>query len=211
MKKTILVCVAHSDDEAVGASGSLLKYVNEGKEVVKIVFSKGQSSHPHLKEHIVVKERKKETATVDEFIGIKTTLHLGLEDAKLKKELENPVIKTKIKLLLKKYNPEKILIPSNYDPHPDHRALHKVILELVDSLKLKTEVFAFEVWGMLHEPHPYVYVDISPYFKKKLQIMRAFESQWLYMYILLFPVILKAKIYGVRIGKSFAEKFYKLR
>ena len=55
MPKTILVICAHDDDETVGAMGSILKYIDEGNNLIKIVFSTGEMSHPHLKKEVIPK------------------------------------------------------------------------------------------------------------------------------------------------------------
>jgi LmbE family N-acetylglucosaminyl deacetylase len=211
MSKTILIFCAHSDDEAVGMGGTIAKYVDEGKKIIKIVFSYGESSHPHFKEHVVKKKRTKETDDANEFLGIDEVIFLGLKDTKVKEEVEEQGTKDRIKELIREHNPERIFLPSIMDPHPDHRAVNKTVLEAVDEIKKKYNVFAFEVWNVVKETNPVYYVDITPYFKKKIEFMKKFRSQWLYMYLLLIPVHLRSRQYGRKHGCKYAEKFYKLR
>lgn len=210
MRKNILVFCAHSDDESVGMGATIAKYVDEGKNVIKIVFSYGESSHPHFQEEIVKKNRVKETEKAGEFLGIKETKFLGMRDTKVQQDIESQGI-GEIKKIIDRYKPEKVYIPSAQDPHPDHRAVHKAVLEAVDSLRRRYHVFAYEVWNVIKEEHPFIYVDITPYFKKKLEYIRFFRSQWQYMYALWLPVHIRSMVYGYRNNCRYAERFYKLR
>ena len=207
----ILVFCAHSDDEAVGMGGTIQKLVEEGKDVVKIVFSYGESSHPHFREKVVINMRKEETSNASKFLGIKHTIFLGLEDMKVQDELKNKKILAEIKELIEKYKPSQIYIPTPKDPHPDHRAVNKAILKIVDSLEKKQEVYEFEVWNLTDESKPMLFIDITPYFWKKKQYMKLFTTQWQYMYALLLPVYFRAIKYGLKIGCKYAERFYRVR
>lgn len=203
--------IRRSDDEAVAMGGAIARYVAEGKKVIKVVFSYGQFSHPHLKEEVVIKHRVEETKEANKFIGISETLFFGLSDTKIKTDAEKYGIKEKVKFLINKYKPEKIFMPSALDPHPDHQAVNKIVLESVDELKKPYQVFAFEVWNIIKETHPALYIDITPYFAKKLKFMKLFKSQWQSMYALWIPVYIRARSYGRKNNCKYAERFYKLR
>jgi len=209
-KPVILVFCAHSDDEAVGMAGTIAKYVDEGKDVVKVVFSYGESSHPHFQERIVKRKRVKETDKASYFLGIKETIFLGMKDTRVAEDIKRNGIE-RVKEIIKKYNPEKIYLPSKQDPHPDHQAVHRAVLEAVDSMRKRYHVFAYEVWNIVKEPHPFKYVDITPYFKKKLEYIKSFKSQWQYMYALLLPVHIRSRFYGRKNHCRYAERFYKVR
>ena len=205
------MCSFVADDEAVGMGGTIQKLVEEGKNVVKIVFSYGESSHPHFTEKVVINMRKEETSKASQFLGIKHTIFLGLEDMNVQDEVKNPKIIKEVKGLIEKYKPIQIYIPTSMDPHPDHRAVNKSILKIVDSMKKKYEVYEFEVWNITDENKPMVFIDISPYFWKKKQYMKLFITQWQYMYALMIPVYFRARRYGLKIGCKYAERFYRVR
>ncbi len=210
-KPTILIFCAHSDDEAVGMAGTIAKYVAEGKEVVKVVFSFGESSHPHFQESVVIRKRVKETDQASQFLGMNRTVFLGMKDTKVAQDLTKKRGKAIIKRIIDEYKPERIYVPSGQDPHPDHQAVNRIVLEVVDGLRKKYDVYAFEVWNVIKEQHPFVFVDITPYFGKKLDYMGFFRSQWQYMYALMLPVHIRSRIYGGKAGCKYAERFYKLR
>ncbi len=209
-KENILVFCAHDDDIIIGGGGTLLKYIQQGKNIIIAIFSAGQHSHPHLKEKIVVKTREKEATELKEKFGIKDIIFFRLKDTKIKEEIDENV-KQKIITLIKKYKPLRIFVPSSKDPHIDHRAVNNIITEILNESKLKTELFAFEVWNILTEDHPYIYEDITPYYKEKLEMMKIFKSQRLSLFSLLLPMYFRAKRYGKKINVKYAEKFYKLK
>jgi len=210
MKETVMIVCAHDDDDSVGAMGTILKYIDEGKRIVKIVFSYGESSQPHLKEKVITKTRVKETMNVSKNIGIKDTIYFGLADGKVKEEIENKDIRKKLKKLIRKYKPSKILIPTGIDPHPDHRAVSNAVKEVTEEINFEGSLLAFEVWNITNQTLPVVYEDITPYFKEKIRIMQQFRSQLHFMYPLMILVYIRARKYGRKYGCKYAERFYKL-
>lgn len=210
MERVIVFC-AHSDDELVGMGGTILKFAKEKKEIIKIIFSYGEKSHPHLKKEVIIKERVNETKKASKLMGIKETIFFGLKDYNLKNEIKKYNIKNKLKTIIKKYNPDKVFIPSSKDPHKDHRAVHKVVLKAMEEMKSKSEVYTFEVWNIITEELPYIYVDISPYFSKKFTIIKEFESQKRFLYPLLLPILYRSIKYGRANNCKYAEKFYKVK
>lgn len=211
MNENILIFCAHSDDEAAGMGGTIIKYQKEDKHLIKIVFSYGESSHPHLKEKHVKKTRVQETQEISETLGIKETIFLGLADRKVKEELEKYEIKDKIIKIINNYSPRQIFIPSSSDIHPDHRAVNEVVLKALDEIDLKCDVLAYEVWNFGKLNLPQIYVDISNHFREKIRFMKEFKSQLHYMYPLIFSVIIRDRMYGSKIKVKYAERFYKLR
>lgn len=210
-ERTILIFCAHSDDEAVGMGGAIAKYAAEGKKVIKVVFSFGESSHPHFQEHVVISRRLEETETASRSIGITKTIFWGMRDTKVKEDAEKVNAAGKVKQLLNEYKPERVFVTSSIDPHPDHQAVNRTVLKAVDSSRKKYAVYEFEVWNIVKENKPVMYVDITPYYKKKMQYIRQFSSQWQSMSALKIPVWLRTRYYGSKHNCKYAEKFYKVR
>jgi N-acetylglucosamine malate deacetylase 1 len=200
-----------SDDEAIGMGGTIAKYVKEGKNVIKVVYSPGEKSIPHFQEDVVKKQRYRETDKASRYIGIKENKNLGLKDTQLKSEIHRPFVAKRIKEMIEHYKPEKIYVPSILDPHPDHQAVNESVVAVIDTIKKHYLVYAFEVWNIVNETHPQVYIDITPYIKVKLEYIKMFKSQWHFMYTLYFPALLRSLYYGRYNNCRYAERFYKLR
>ncbi|MAG52559.1 MAG: hypothetical protein CMH62_01200 [Nanoarchaeota archaeon] len=210
MTKNILVICAHDDDMILGMGGTLLRYLDEENTVTQIVFSKGEKSHPHLKESVIAKTRKKETEKIAKNIGIKELIYFNLEDTKLNKKIDNKV-KYKLKKIIQKTKPNKIFSVSKKDTHPDHRAVNIAVLEVLDSLKSKYPVYTFQVWNIFTENLPVLHVDVSKYFNEKVRITKQHESQWFSVYLQLLPVYFRAKLNGIKHNCKYSEVFYKVR
>ena len=215
MKETTLVFCAHSDDEVIGMGGTIAKYSHEGKDIIVVIFSKGDASSPWLKKHYLIEERKKEAQSIDAYIGVKRTINLGLKDGHLAEEIEKKKIRKTIKSIIKHYHPSQIFTHSKFDPHfsGDHKAVNKAVVDVLENLdpKRKISTFVFEVWNIRGETSPKMYVDVSSTFKKKIKAMLMFRSQWSSIYPLLSPVYIRAKLAGIQNHTKFAERFYKVR
>jgi len=211
MAKTALIFESHSDDLAVGIGGTIIKLIKEGYVLIDVIFSAGQKSHPHYKEEVIIKKRIKETEGVARRFGIKQTILFGLEDNNLKEEIKNKNINERIRRIIKKFKPVKIFITSETDPHPDHRAVYHAVLKVVGKLNYNCEIYSYEVWNIINENKPVIYNDITPYFKAKVAMMKSFRSQSHFMYLLLIPIYLRSKFYGIMNNCKYAEKLYRIR
>ncbi|MBI4154843.1 PIG-L family deacetylase [Candidatus Woesearchaeota archaeon] len=207
MSKTIIVFSPHNDDLEIGMGGTALKYIDDGYRIIKLVLSAGQASNPHLRPEVITKRREEEALKVGKEFGIHKTIFFRLNDQKLEEEL--PKIKDKILEIIKKEKPEKIYLPTASDVHPDHRATFNFGIGLLRKLDL--ELYSYEVWSVVDEEHPQIYVDITNYLTKKLKMMDMFKTELVSVYLQTIPVLYRAWKYGFKINKKFAERFYKIK
>lgn len=212
-KEVVIVFGAHSDDLEIGMGATIAKYKQDGKEVIAVVFSSGEKSSPWLKKDYLIESRREEAKKIGEFIGCKETLFLGLKDTELDTEVEKPKVKQALKNIIKHFKPKSIFTHSKNDAHKDHKAVNRSVFEALDEVDKdkKINVYVFEVWNVLNETIPRIYVDVSDTFSKKIQAMKKFKSQKIYIYILLIPVIIRAFICGFHAKCRYAERFYKVR
>ena len=212
MKKDNILCiVAHSDDQVFGIGGTTAKYAAEGKNVISLILLYGEKSDPWLKEDYLLKTRVKESQKIDKYLGIKETIFLDIKEKDYKK-LDDKKTKQKIKEIILKYKPTKIFTHAQ-DTHPAHRLVNKIVLEIFDSLKLKSSLYVFSVWSLVdvNKNLPRLYVDITKTFDKKIKAIKKFKSQ-LYSVILLLPTVhLKARLNGIKNNCKYAELFHKIR
>ena len=213
-KQSVLVLCAHSDDQVLGAGGTLAKYADEGKKVHVVIFSYGEKSHPWLKKHIIPGTRVQEAHDAENVLGIATTEFLGLTDQKVKEEIVAAEIEGKITGLFKKRKPGIIFTHTPDDPHPDHRAISFFVQKLAEKMAFKGPVYCFDVWTpvAIKSRHlPKVFIDISGTFSKKIRALRCFKSQWMTMISLMWSIYWKAIKNGRQNRMKYAEVFYKLR
>jgi LmbE family N-acetylglucosaminyl deacetylase len=214
MTEKILVFCAHPDDQVFGPGGTLIKYAKEGKEIMIIILSKGEGSHPWLKEEVIREVRQKETEKVDKILGTNTTLYLGLRDNYFLKDAKETNIKERIINIIKEFKPNKIFTHTSFDPHPDHKATNKLVLESFDKIKPNSDLYTFDVWNPLNTKgtnHPRLIIDISKTFKRKVHALKKFKSQKLALLSLLWSVYFRAIYNGLKNHYKYAEVFYKIR
>src|SRR3989344_5518816 len=210
MGKTVMVFCSHLDDEIIGPGGTLAKYKKEGKDVIVVIFSYGEKSHPHLKEEVVSSTRQKEAEDIDRFFE-RESIFFGLEEGNIREEANKKNIRDQIKILVRKYKPEIIFTHSSLDPHPDHKAVNNVVLDLLKKIKYKGIIYTFEVWNVLNENKPAIYIDISDTFNLKKRALKKFKSQKMFIYTLWIPMWYRARTYGKKCNCRYAEKFYKIQ
>lgn len=218
MERTILVVVAHSDDQVFGPGGTVAKYAEEGAKVYTIIFSWGELSHPHFKKEIITKMRVEESQKADKIIGGSGVFFLGAGDGKIKQAIESLRLKEKLKDFFLKYKPEKIFTHASDEALPDHVIVNKLVCEVYDEIysnkKLKPEVYSFGIWRFFRwkkRNSPKLVVDISKTFSKKLKALRIFKSQQLTMMSIGWSVYTRAFINGFKNQVQFAEVFNKIR
>jgi LmbE family N-acetylglucosaminyl deacetylase len=202
--------IRSSDDELIGLGGIILKY-SEKYNIIKVIFSSGEKSSPHLRERHIIKERIDETEKISKKIGIKENIYFHLMDGRLQEFSEDEGIISQTKDIIKKYNPAKIFTLTSIDPHPDHRAVNKITINSMKEVKYKGEVYGYEVWNVVKLSEPVVYEDITKFMKKKIQLMREFKSQWIYVYTLILPTYFRAIKNGKKIKVKYAERFFRLQ
>lgn len=213
-KDMVLVICAHNDDQIIGVGGTMAKYAQKGKRVITIIFSYGESSHPHLKPEIVRKMRVKESLKSDEILGGSGVKYLGLKEGRFREEIKKKKIKSVMKRIIENEKPSKIFTHAEDDPHPDHREVKRFVKELIDNKIIKCDVYSFEVWNPIKikkRNAPKLVVDITPTFKKKIKAFTAHESQQITIINLLWYVYLRAIARGFNNNCKYAEVFYKIK
>ena len=213
-KEVIFVFGAHTDDFVIGAGGTIANYINEGKKVVSIIFSMGELSHFWVKENVIKGVREKETLVAGELMGCKTYF-LNLGDQKIEKDYKKTGAEQKLLDLLEKEKPTKIFTHSIEDPHPDHKKVHDITIDLYDQVNLdpKPEVYVYSVWNPVSfkTKWPALYVDIDKTFGKKLAALKTFKSQKIHVAYPFFLLFFRAIKNGFKVKGKFGEKFFRVK
>ncbi len=213
-KETIFIFGAHSDDFVIGAGGTIADYAKEKKKVISIIFSYGEKTHPWLKTNVAKKMRSQEARKASKILGCKT-IFFDLREMKFVKDYQEKELKTKLLKLIKEHKPSKIFTHSSEDPHPDHRAIHKITLELWEKLTgPRPEVYTYSIWNPVSfkTTYPVLIKNITKTFSLKLRALKLFPSQRFHaIYPLSLLIFYRAIKDGFKIKKRFAEKFYRIK
>ncbi len=211
---SIVVFCAHSDDHIFGAGGTLSKYAKEGKEVYTYVFSYGELSHPWLKSHVSVNMRKTEAEDANATMNGKSIEFFGLKEGNFLSESKDKKIYKKIEKIILEKKPIKVFTHAIDDPHPDHRAVHDIVLSVLDKTNHNCDLYTFDVWNWVNFKDrniPRMVVNIDGNFSTKIKALYKFKSQWIALIVLLPSVYLRAILHGLKRKMKFAEVFRKVR
>jgi LmbE family N-acetylglucosaminyl deacetylase len=211
--RNVLVITAHPDDEVFGVGGTIAQFVKQDKKVTVVCFSYGEKSHIWLKKNYTAKMRKAEAAQARKILGYKNEIFLRVDEGEFL-EKSAKVARDRLKSIIRRKKPDQIFTHSSHDPHEDHRAINRIVRRIVDQLGCTCDVYTFDVWNVINlrrRDYPLLYVDISDTFRKKIQALRCFKSQWSSIVPLIGFVYARAIINGLNHDVRFAEKFYKIK
>ncbi len=217
MQEKILVVVAHSDDQIIGAGGTIAKYASEDAIVKTIIVFSGEESHFHFQEKIIVNTRMKESLNADKIVGGQGVNFFNFTEMSFKtKEFDSA--HSKLNKIIKNFQPTKILSHSNEDSHPGHKKINRLVLTTIEDTKSKAELFVFDIWNPFRfnkRKFPHMVVDIAPFYKTKIKALQCFKSQFsLYGFLnwyVLTIMYLKNFFNGLNHKTRFAEVFYRIK
>jgi LmbE family N-acetylglucosaminyl deacetylase len=218
MAKRILVLCAHPDDHILGVGGAMAKFAKEGYDVVTVIFSLGEFSHPHLKPDVVARMRKEESERADKVIGGTQLIILGLRETHFAQDAKRKRVKTRLIRLFNRLRAEKIFVHSDKDYHPHHRLVNKIACESMSSAQAKSELYSYDILRLGGRPRKArLVIDTSGYHAVKQRALQCFKSQFrLFSHLTVFltPLLILTAIRdhfnGLRFGKRTAEVFYRI-
>jgi bacillithiol biosynthesis deacetylase BshB1 len=184
MTLDILAIVAHPDDAELSCGGTLLSAVAQGKKVGILDLSKGELGTRGTPE-----TRALEAAAAAKILGLSARENVGLPDGFL---ANTKVQQMAIIPYIRKYRPHIVLTNAIEDRHPDHGNASKLVSDacFLSGLRaIETQDGSYNVqqhWRPAAVYHfiqdrylkPDFIVDISDFFEKKMEAVRAFSSQF---------------------------------
>ena len=178
MKLDILAFAAHPDDVEISASGTILKHIDLGYKCGIIDLTQGE-----LGTRGSAELRLQEAERAKDILGIEIRENLGFADGFFlnDKQHQLPIIK-----MIRKYQPELVLANSVLDRHPDHGKAAKLVADacfLSGLIKIDTGQEAWRPRAVYHYIqdeyiHPDLTIDITPYFDRKIESIKAYTSQF---------------------------------
>lgn len=184
MKLDILAIAAHPDDAELGAGGTVIKSIEEGKAVGILDLTRGE-----LGTRGTAQTRKEEAEASRRILGVAVRENVELPDGFLENCRD---FQMRILPFIRKYRPEIVLANAVTDRHPDHAKGSKLIsdscfLSGLRALETRDENGnAQEAWRPKavyhfvqdHYIKPDFVVDVSAQWDKKIEAIRAFKTQF---------------------------------
>ncbi|MCX2741785.1 bacillithiol biosynthesis deacetylase BshB1 [Pontibacter anaerobius] len=228
MKLDILAFASHPDDVELGCAGTLITHVEAGLKVGIVDLTEGELGTRGTPE-----TRKQEAIDAAKVMGIPVRENLAFADGFFLNDREHQL---KVIEMLRKYKPDIVIANALHDRHPDHGRGSALVSESCFKSGLKmvktkdADGVDQEAWRPKAVYHyiqdrpitPDFVVDVTPYWEKKMEAIRAFKSQFYNpddtspnTYIsspeFLSFVEARAKELGHTIGVTYGEGFTKER
>jgi LmbE family N-acetylglucosaminyl deacetylase len=188
--QTYMLVVAHPDDSEFSSAGTVARLKDAGKRVVLIQVTSGDKGSPErdIDPAELAKRREAEELEAARRLGMDEVVFLRCPDGSLLPDLD---LREKIVRMIRAHKPDVIITHDPFRPyalHPDHRAVGLATTDAVyptardalyfpEHLKEGLEPHkTAEIWFFGPE-HPDKVVDITDTFDRKIEALRAHESQ----------------------------------
>ncbi|WP_257667877.1 bacillithiol biosynthesis deacetylase BshB1 [Parapedobacter tibetensis] len=182
-KLDILVIAVHPDDAELGCGGTILKHVSMGRKVGVVDLTRGELGTRGTPE-----TRGMEALDAARILGLSVRENLGLRDGFFRNDESHQL---KVIQVIRKYRPEIIISNALHDRHPDHGRAGDLIndsvflaglrkIETIEEDSTQVPHRARLVLQLIQDYYikPDIVVDISDHWEKKVDAIKAFQSQF---------------------------------
>ena len=123
---SILVAVAHPDDEVLGCGGTIARHAKNGDDVHILIIAEGATSRPDSNQEDVVHLRKcAETAA--KALNVNSPIFLSFPDNRMDTIAQLDVIK-EVERNVDRIRPEIVYTHHGGDLNIDHRIVHSAVI-----------------------------------------------------------------------------------
>lgn len=182
-KINLLAFAAHPDDVEISASGIMIKHKNMGLSTGIVDLTRGE-----LGTRGSADIRDAEAANAANIMGLDVRENLGFKDGFFEND-ETHLLK--VITAIRKYQPDTVLINSEFDRHPDHGRAHQLLKRacfLSGLPKIETSfngenlpawrpkaVYSY-IQDYFIDPH--IIVDVTDVWESRMAALNAFSSQF---------------------------------
>jgi LmbE family N-acetylglucosaminyl deacetylase len=224
MKKRILICVAHPDDETIGCGGAIAHHVKDKDKVYCIYMTDGVGARHSKTKDSLIHQRKKHSLLAAKILGFKWLSDYcgGFPDNRMDTVKLLEVVK-KIEKAKKKIMPHIIYTHNPHDLNIDHRIVAEATLIAFrpQAKEIWQKILAFEIPSSTDFAYfkknknfqPNHFLNIKKYWNKKKKALQAYKTE-----IKKFPnsrslkgIEILSKFRGMQNGLEKAEGFQILK
>lgn len=205
MFSRILILAPHIDDGEFGCGGSIVKFLEEAKEVYYVALSTAEDSvPPEMPKDILEIEVKEATKR----LGILTSNLIVYKFPVRKLNYVRQEILEELIKIKKEISPDLVFIPSPNDLHQDH---YTVAMEGMRAFK-QVSIFSYEIpWNNItFRTQAFIKLE-KKHIERKIEAIKAYKSQSHRLYMTSDFIWSLARTRGVQIGTKYAETFEVIR
>ncbi|BBW92218.1 GlcNAc-PI de-N-acetylase [Pseudoalteromonas sp. PS1M3] len=180
---TILVVVAHPDDEVLGCGGTIARHTSQGDKVVLCCMTNGVSARGEFREEQLKRQLAQKAAS--EELGLSDVINFDFPDNQLDTVPLLTIVKS-IETVIKKYLPTIIYTHFAGDLNIDHYITNRAVLTASRPQKGDSvnEIYSFEIlssteWypsgAQLFSPQ--MIVDITHVYGQKVRALNCYDLE----------------------------------
>lgn len=182
--KSVLVVVAHADDEALGCGGTISRHVEQGDTVYLVLMADGVHSRTDASD-VDLARRIDASTRAQTILGISSMYSLALPDNRMDSVPLLEVVQ-KLEPIIEERRPTVIYTHHHGDLNIDHRLTHAAVITACRPVPGSTvrEIYGFEVlssteWATPQESPflPNCFVDITQHLQTKLKALEAYAEE----------------------------------
>jgi len=220
MSRNVVVVAPHPDDETLGCGGTLMRHQANGDAIHWLIITAISVQEGFSAERVT--KRSQEIEAVREKYGFQSMERLTFATTKLD-EVPMAELVAAIGGYFAAVQPRIVYLPFRGDVHTDHRAVFDATISCTKWFRYPS-IERFLAYETLSETEfganidtggfrPNVFVNISPYIDRKIEIMKLYESE---MGQFPFPrseqaIRALAQLRGATCGYESAEAFMLLK
>lgn len=185
MSKNVLFVAVHPDDETLGCGGTILKHKYNGDNIYWLILTSIEN-HPNRYPDFMVNKRQQTISRVASVYGFNNVYEMKFPTILLDKF---PLIELvqKLDAVVCEIKPNVVYLPNSNDVHSDHRVAFSALYSCLKSFR-KPYIEQVLMMEILSETEfapalpstsfiPNVFVDITDFIDKKLEIMSMYDTE----------------------------------
>jgi LmbE family N-acetylglucosaminyl deacetylase len=188
--RTLLVILAHPDDESFPMGGTLARYAAEGVRVTLVCATRGEAGIPGLSSETAGQIREHELHAAAAALGLAEVRFLGYHDGQLAQAEPEQIIGQLVKVM-QEIRPQAVITfgLDGISGHPDHLAIHHFTTQAFNRagllpgrlFYLAPSEATLQGCGVKPPPEiaggPVVGIDVGDYLVTKVRAMQCHASQ----------------------------------
>jgi N-acetylglucosamine malate deacetylase 1 len=202
----VLIISPHTDDAELGAGGTISRFLDEGREVNYVIFSRCERSLP---EGFPPDTLRKECLNSINILGISPeTVTIFDYEVRTFPEHRQEILEDLIKLKMK-YQPNLVLVPSSQDMHQDHGVIY---WEALRAFKKDSSLWGYEhPWNNLTFTTD-IFVKLeAEHVERKIRALKEYKSQSIRGYMDERNIRSIINTRGAQLDTLYAEAFELIR
>ncbi len=184
MPERVIVVAVHPDDETLGCGGTLLKHKAEGDEVYWAIVTEITEGLGFSKRYIA--QRNREIKKVSGLFGFDGIIKFGVPAMHVD-SYDHADLVTALGGVFSELAPTVVYLPFKNDIHSDHRKVFEAAYSCTKSFRYPSILRTLMMETLSESEYapaipaesfvPNVFVDISPFLEKKLEIMSVYADE----------------------------------